>query len=283
MGKHIIPQYYLRGFSSDRSEQLIIVSEKSIVGVKELPIKVVAQSKNYYSDEIEKFLSDEIESKANPILKNLRDGIDYCMDDKESLAKYLCIMAQRVEKHKERIDRLKPEVVESFYERHINAIQNLIEEHPEKRDLLKSRLNELIQMKNEYEQGVPLEVDIKSKEPMLRDAIVDHFISMKWRIILSYEQEYITSDNPLFFFEGIGVANDISEVTIPLSKNIGLLMTNESSRDEIVRSISPRVVREFNRRTVYFSSRFVYSSKKFSWLNKLMAKKSIKLNRIFLN
>lgn len=283
MGKHIIPQYYLRGFSSDGEEKNIFVFEKGSDGCKELPIKAVAQSKNYYSDEIEKFLAEEIESKANPILKKLKEGGNYFVQDKQPLAKYFCILAQRVEKHKERIDNLKPKVIDSFFNNNRRAIQELILKKPEKKDLLEKRLLELDELQKNYESEIPKDVDDKCKKPMIREAIVEHFIKMKWRVIYSIEQEYITSDNPVFFFESVGIANDISEVTVPITKNIGIFMTNELGKDEIVRKISNRVIREFNRRTVFFASRFVYCAKSYHWLENLMLKNKHKLNRILLN
>ena len=72
MGHHYIPQHHLRGFAISPEKSEVWVYDKKQHELKLLPIKNIAQSSYFYPDKDEKFLAQDIESPAQPILKKYK-------------------------------------------------------------------------------------------------------------------------------------------------------------------------------------------------------------------
>ena len=89
----------------------------------------------------------------------------------------------------------------------------------------------------------------------------------------------MTSDNPVFYFEGMGIGNQLSEVTFPISRNTVLWATWRVDLEEGFRPTNKRIVREINSRTVSAATRYVFYARKVKWVTKFVNRK-LPLNRI---
>ena len=110
---------------------------------------------------------------------------------------------------------------------------------------------------------------------------VEFLSHMTWRFLIAENGQYfITSDNPLFFFQDMGIGKKLSEVSIPIAKNLALWTT---WRNDLVEGYFPartRVVKEINRRIASISKQFIFSSFSERWIRTLADKTIYKLNRI---
>jgi hypothetical protein len=72
MGDHYIPRYYQKGFSvEDNEKQVYLYRKGANEGVKTNIIKT-GQENDFYSDEIETRITQEIEQVSNPILDKIK-------------------------------------------------------------------------------------------------------------------------------------------------------------------------------------------------------------------
>lgn len=74
MGKHYVPQYYLRGFSLPDDPSLIWMYDKYTGRATLAAIDKVAQQRDFYTDDVEEWLTEEIERPANMALDKIRLG-----------------------------------------------------------------------------------------------------------------------------------------------------------------------------------------------------------------
>ena len=74
MGEHYVPQAYLRAFASGDPPKFVWMFNKSTSELREVAIRQAAQERNFYGKEVERLLTDQIESPANSILRQLRSG-----------------------------------------------------------------------------------------------------------------------------------------------------------------------------------------------------------------
>jgi hypothetical protein len=86
MGKHYVPQHLLRGFQDPTTPDWIWTYDKELRTCKLLPIKQVAQERDFYDPIDEKELNDKIEKPANVVIDKLRQGVAIDQVDRLSLA-----------------------------------------------------------------------------------------------------------------------------------------------------------------------------------------------------
>ena len=93
------------------------------------------------------------------------------------------------------------------------------------------------------------------------------------------KQHFITSDNPIFFFKGMGIGKPESEITFPLSSTITLWATWRNLKEGYIPA-KDACIREINRRTASIATRYVYYSEEAQWVVNLINKKIFRLNRL---
>jgi hypothetical protein len=74
MGKHYVPQEYLRGFASSPERTHVWMFNKATSAWSHPAISKAAQKPDYYSPEAERDLHVMVERPANVALKVLRSG-----------------------------------------------------------------------------------------------------------------------------------------------------------------------------------------------------------------
>gem|GEM_PF-2178537 len=98
LGKHYVPQNYLKGFSDPANQEMIWMSDKSkpTDKPKHLPIKAVAQSHDFYTPQAERWLNKVVEMPAQEPLRRLAIGERIHGVDRLIVAIYIQVMMLRV-------------------------------------------------------------------------------------------------------------------------------------------------------------------------------------------
>jgi hypothetical protein len=196
-------------------------------------------------------------------------------------ARYILVMRYRVPKHKERLFQRAPELLQKITTEVEEEILELQKQHPEKTDLLEKRLQELKNPSPERKQKLFEDVWLQNIIVDPKRSSFQALSAMTWQFVTPKlgEQLFVTSDNPVFHFEWMGIGKPMSEVTFPISKNIALWATWRTDLREDFVTVRTQFVKEINRRTLKIARNFVYSANAESWIaNLLNNQEKIRLN-----
>lgn len=287
MGYHYIPKYYLSGFSTSSSSGPIIwVYEKNSASIFSTSINNVAKITRFYSDDIEKYLANQVEGPANSVITKIRDRQPISDEDKTILAQYMVTMWKRVPKGKERLEKKSSEIFSSVLDRNQNELNDLLIRNPNNKGLRRA-LEELkwirwkLESDDEYRADVINDTWLKILYSEMTPKSMATLSHMTWQI-LTYDKElaFLTSDNPLFFFSDIGIGNERSEVTFPLSSNMALWGTWREDIEEGYFPAKVKTVHQINRRTVSASTRYVFHASEADWVRRLVHRNRHNLRRL---
>jgi hypothetical protein len=105
---------------------------------------------------------------------------------------------------------------------------------------------------------------------------------MTWRIVVAGPGNvFLTSDNPAFFFDSLGLASDNSELTFPLTSEIALAASwRGPARKTLYGTVRPAITKEINRRAATSATRFVFCSSPLTWVGQVACKPKPYLSRI---
>jgi hypothetical protein len=283
MGDHYIPKYYLKGFLTDPSSDLLFVYRKGDKTPFKSSINNIAHQNDFYSREIESYLANEIEDPANQVLKKVREQKIITSDEKHCLAKYLMVLWKRVPLQKDMIIEKMPEMMDSLISQYETEFIELGQYHPHKKDIVERRISELreFQEKNQNEDFSKeiwlgtLPID-KTTKP------VDVFCKMTWRFLIPKNNElfFLTCDNPLFFFPRMGIGKRKSEVSFPINSRLALWATWRIDLQEGFYPCRSQIVKEINRRTIFRAKDFIYSAYEKNWIQTLVNKEKLNINLI---
>ena len=281
MGHHYLPQYYLKGFSNN--SDFIWTYDKCSGKKFNTQIKNVANITNLYSTDFEQYSANNIEGPANVVLDKIRNKRPIDENDKKILSGYILVIWKRVPEALERFKKSVPKVGNELYKKIIEDSTSMDSQEPEKNKLtegnketIKAIIADLISdpPKNLWEDNIPPE-----KTPR----VVAAFNRMKWKFLVIDDKNaeiFLTCDNPVFIFMDIGIGNERSEVTFPISSKIALFTTwsNDLPHDYI--PITKQAIREINRRTVNNASRYVFHSRDEYWIQTFVKRGKWQLNRL---
>ncbi|PIU57506.1 MAG: hypothetical protein COS88_00905, partial [Chloroflexi bacterium CG07_land_8_20_14_0_80_51_10] len=226
-------------------------------------------------------VANQIEDPAKPVLDKIRSRQPMAVNNKETLSDYMVIMLKRVPKDLERITANFPAVLERVFANLNKEILRLIEEHPSEKDIFQERLQELPRLKLKYENEFPMELWYDTLTPDSLPRVRAILPAMTWVFLTSEKkQPFLTSDNPLFFFEGLGMGRPESEITFPISSRIALWATWRKDLRESYIPAKDAAIKEINRRTASAATKYVYYSEETQWVVDLINKKNVRLNRL---
>jgi len=280
VGDHYVPRYYLKGFSEDDGKSI------SVYDMKEhrcfaTQVKSIANETDFYSPEVEKYLSDVIEGPANDVIKKIRDRLELSAVDKQVLAAYMTCMMKRVPKGKERLKEVAPGAAEEVRRNFHRLLEIAAGANPEKADIAQKRKVEIDEIIDKYAKDPPKEFWLTNMPPENSPNVLAALANMTWRFLTFDEYPaFLTSDNPLFFFTGMGIGKPESEVTFPISSHIALWATLRSDLKEGYFPTRSQVVKELNRRTCSIATRYVFHMRYETWVLSLLSKGRWQLNRL---
>jgi len=281
MGKHYIPRFYLRGFIDSNLQDQIFVYE---ICKNKRPfktnIKNIAQEKDYYTDEVEKLLCDEIESPVAPVLNKIINHQIISIEERLTLAIFMSVFLKRVPRHRIRMNEYAPDAMNSVFSNFYERLDELSGKNPEKKELIIKRRSEAQKYQEEWKKEIPKEILEKVQRPAPNPKIIELLLKMTWIFhTVSEGSKLITSDNPVFFHEGIGLGNNESEISFPLSSNI-VLWGSYKPYVEGYYPVKESLIKEFNRRTVKLATRYIFYHEDREWIYMLANKKNIEINWI---
>lgn len=280
MGKHYVPQRYLEGFSVPGDERLIWMFDKLTLRWVPAAIKQVAQQRDYFPPEVELQLATLIEKPANRVIDALSNHQKLIDPERTILANYIAVMIMRVPRKRRKGYELVPSVLESIVE----EIRDKLSAQGKNDNLANASLllNELDRLKIKFNQDVPENVRRQILSPWPSTNVVNAIKNMTWRFVRAPSNaQFLTTDNPAFFFEGFGLAKPEAELTFPLSSDRALIASHQGEPGStLFLQAKPALVKEINRRVASGAERFVFFHRKAAWVETLATKKQPYLSRI---
>lgn len=277
MGHHYVPKFYLRGFEQNGT---IWTFDKAQRRAFPSQVKSIANETAMYSDELESHLANEIEHPAKSALEKIRSERQLTTHDRLTLARYIVALWKRVPKARLRANHHLPEVadqVESHLQVELDMLAAQDPSNQSKVSALKQHVAEIIAR---HKQNPPPEVWYRGIRAESNLQLINATLSMNWRFLVSDKEQFLTGDNPVFFFEHEGIGKPTSEITLPLSSSIALWASRSSGPNGQYLKASPSGVREINRRIAHNSLRFVYASRNESWVLPFLERGSWRLTRL---
>ena len=260
---------------------MLWLHDKRDVVARPAAIKSVAQAKGYYSPECERRLASEVEIPGNRVIAKLIEGSAISEGERLQLTFYIGTMFKRVPRSRRKVTEMLPDVLREVVEGVKQGLNSLSDEVTVDPELVAKRLREIDALHARYSLEAPQSVLDKANEPWPSEKVVRTVFSMNWRILETRgPQFFITSDNPAFFFEGFGLANDKAELTFPLASTHALHGSWQGPRAGL-RHIpaSQKFVREINRRIASGTERLGFYHERAPWLLQILPKKEPYLSR----
>lgn len=284
---HYIPRYYLKGFTESQSGSIIWVYEKGKQRRFRASINNVAHENYFYAikrregqrdtDAVETYLAEQVEEPANPVIQKIRNYVLPTQDERVQLSLYMDVMLKRVPQHRERIIKASPAVAASVNDRWDRAFDDAIRQQPERFATIEKNRELVRQIVARFAESPPSE----TKVPRMSFRIARAFYEMTWQFLTYRKQPvFVTNDNPLFFFEGIGIGKQESEITFPISSEIVLWGTHRQDLKEGFFDVGKRIVDEVNDRAGSVATRFLYYCQDADWVVELANRQRYTLNRI---
>jgi hypothetical protein len=110
--------------------------------------------------------------------------------------------------------------------------------------------------------------------------MVEAVAKMSWKFAISDDRQFLTCDNPVFFYEHEGIGRPQSELSFPISSSLALVASNRGPHlDGHFFRVAAHVVRQVNERTAHNTQRFAYAKKDEPWVMRFLLKESRKLPR----
>jgi hypothetical protein len=280
MGHHYLPQYYLKGFT-ETDDNILWAYEKGSGNNFSTQIINLAKINKLYSEETEQYLANEIEGPANEVLDKIRNRHLISKADKEYFAKYMAVMWKRVPRAKEDFNKMAPGILDEIGSELKDSLKSIGERRPEKIKLIEERQKEINEILEKYVSAPPEDIWWYSIRPERTPIIVEIMKKMTWSFWECDQTfTFLTCDNPLFYFTGMGVGKKDSEISFPISNHVVLWATWKTNFPNDFIKASSQIVKEMNRRTVHNASRFVYHCKDERWIVPFIKKGHWRLNRI---
>jgi uncharacterized protein DUF4238 len=274
MGHHFVPQRYLQNFNDPRQAGFIWLHDKRKGSFRLASIEKVAQSKGFYSPEIEAVLAKDVENPGNTVIQKLIRNAAITPVERLQLAYYIGVMLKRIPASRRRAREMIPEVladVVANLREQLVAVADTVRADP---DQLARRLREVDAMERKFNVQPPANVVAQIREPWPSEGILRALFGMTWRVLVSSgPQFFVTTDNPAFFFRVYGLAKVESELCFPLSRTHVLHGSWQAAESDLVfLRVKQSIVKEINRRLASETERLAFYHKPAPWLLSILAK-----------
>jgi hypothetical protein len=289
MNQHLIPAYYLKGFTTEDDSKVLWKFSK---GLEYRPGKhrkfnpallapsAVGWKKDYYATEnmdgvvdatsIETKVLMPIEQAALEGIEMIRSGSIPVGEHRKAVSKYITYLMRRGERHRKKLAEQWPESIEKVLaENKALALQALDDSNiklPWKESAVEA-LEKIV----EYERSKTKEASTGILNQNLKYSysnVEAALYAMNWVLFINRSSNpFITSDYPVYFYEPAGLAK--SDLTVPFSKSVVLLTTWTGTGDRVAKA-KDRDVIKMNRRSVSEATEFAFAPIKDSWVLTLL-------------
>jgi hypothetical protein len=183
-------------------------------------------------------------------------------------------MSNRVDRGRERVNKIASEVMPQGFDNINNNMIRLIKEHPEKKEVLENQLAKLPQLRPKLEKEFPRTMWHYNLNPQVLPQFLGDLRSMTWIFLTSKNKHaFITSDNPVYF-EGSGRPEP--RVIFPICSTTVLLASWHDKIREDYYNVKDSFVREINKRIASEVTRYVFYSQNDPGIISLVNKKNLK-------
>jgi hypothetical protein len=286
MGDHYVPAFYLKSFAADPDFKQIWAYKKGSDRFFKTNVINVANENDFYPDELETYLANEIEQPANLVIKNVQDKKNLSDEEKLILSNYMTVLWKRVPQQKMWIKNKSPKAIDAVLNQLENQLVHLLMTDPAKKEIVERRIVEIDELRKNKENLINEEFVRDNWAHMIpvgeTSSVPEALCQMTWLFWITQEKDFfITCDNPVFYFPEMGIANTYSEVSFPITKKISLWATWRSDfSDQKYQVAGSQVVKELNRRTASIALEYIYSPIDEVWIKIIGNKTTHKLNRI---
>lgn len=261
MRTHYLPRKYLSRFSIDSVSDIVWQYDRKERTFKDLPVSAVGVIKDWFTPETERQLSS-VEGAVITAMDKLADsheGLDE--QEREAICRYIAAMIQRVPSGR----KMALEIAPTAY--------NSITKDPQWLSEMKAKALGSDQVLAQFELDGTRERLMNDTSKLIHDfpkfqAVLN---DMRWTVLLAEgNQRFITSDAPVFWDREAGIGRPDADLTIPLSSKAVLYLRREHLGQTIdFKKADGRVPIQLNRRAVYYSKRFTFSSRNDKWVKKV--------------
>ena len=275
MGHHYVPRRYLLNFQCEDRPGCIWMFDAKTDDPQQLPIKVVAQRPNFYTQEVEDWLSQKIEGPANVVMEKLLNDEVISGRERTDFAQYVACMFMRVPEKRERIRDSMPAAMEKTRAQLPEHLRRLAQEEGGTEAEIEEILAQIGPVTDKLMANPPKDLLDFIDDPTPPEEIVEAIARMNWMMAKAPPSLFfITNDNPGFFYPDATLKDPESEVFLPLSRRFAFHACYEQRRGRLgsVANIPKPAVVEFNRRTARRATRHCFAHEKADWILRLMRK-----------
>jgi len=269
---HYVPAYYLSGFTDPVADNLFMYF-KTTNRVVQTTVRSVANQLHYWSDETEKYLANEVENPANPVLDKIKSLQPITQQDRWLLSRYIIAMLKRVPEGRSRILSRSPTVMRETMDRFKTELEAKRETDPSKADRIDNLIGQIDNLPPEFFDKIPKEVweDIISPEMTRKSVTALH--NMRWIFITTpKERGFLASDNPVVYTRATGIRPPAGELVFPISQNVALWASWNKEWREGYYPARKEIIDEINYWIVDSATEYVFYSKHKNWVLELIKK-----------
>ena len=267
MLNHIVPRKLLQGFENEPGSGTVWRFDKktSEWSRKPLPINVLAAENDYYTDEAEKALADEVEGPANRYIDEIRNGSAVRPEAVGPLTDYMLCLISRGGKAKRTVNELRPKELEK--------LKREFETHPEA-PTNPAQIRKIKKLLDEWKDSMPPEFEQRLNNPLRRKRDRELVLKMHLKVLQSQDQDMFTSDNPTIYTGAIGLMQPNEWIILPLAPRVALQWswTGYPGSSGRVHQMAPARARSINRATVQWAERFIFARRPDRYVQKRHAK-----------
>lgn len=265
---HYVPQYYLSGFSAPDGK--IYRYEKGRSDTIRLGLINAAVEKGFYSDELEAELNDKIETPANALLDQLRQGQMIAEHEKTILAAYMSNLMRRTPRAWARAQNIIPRLIPERLKEIEEKVRTLIRENPHQRNQLENQWAKVVKQTEIWEKTPPRDPWYYTLQLKRNDRVTETLRKLVWVFYASDRPIFLTSDNPVYYPEHKGIGSAGTVVHFPISSTLALEATNLVSSSTRFYQAYQEKVNEINRHIVQAATRYIFHCEEAQWVLDLM-------------
>lgn len=269
MGHHYLPQHYLLGFADGVKLWGHDVGARRSFRTQ---VKSLANETDMYTEELENYLANAVEGPAQDVIDRARKRLKLRDEDREVLAAYIIAMWKRVPAGRKRVAGHIPELAETIKMQVVRQLNTLAASEPDLAETANKRKEEVHRIISAYKENPPDYFWHHTLKNGATPRMVQGLLSMDWHFLVSPGEDFITCDNPAFFFKSMGIGASESELSFPLSSEICFWANRASSNRPQYFTTDRSIVLEINRRSAHNTQRFIYTREEAPWVLSFAAK-----------
>jgi hypothetical protein len=273
MGKHYVPQAYLRNFQVPDQPGFVWLYDKRGGEPHTANIAKIVQCHDYYSPETEATLAREVEIPGNQAMEGLLQGELLSSLQRDHLSFYIAVMLMRGPYRRRRAHEMYPQVLAET----IAGVRSDIVAAASAADAtsVAPLLAQIEEIAQRWATIPPSKVEAKLREPWPYQRMVDAIGDMAWRVLeTSGPCYFITSDNPVYFNRELGLGLPESELCFPLSTTRALHGCQQGLRGSLTFVKAPQqLVKDVNRRLATTTEHLAFYHEQAPWLPQVLSKK----------